>query len=675
MIRSKLLPFLLNSPYLADRCRALGDVPEPFPAFFSFLSFLLNVGFITLLPIALSPCIALADNAQAPRYAEELVNRALNAKLFEDRYWHLLLHYRPNTFYGVTSEVDDPRFFLADSGKTNPKAELIATIRHFFSPRPVGKSQQTAQCAFIARYQWLKEKLRFEEDKLQTLTCQRFQTWITEINSQAISLIFTSAYINNPASMFGHTFLRIDQKGQTEQTRILAYTINYAADVPPNAGMEFAYKGIFGGYQGLFSSPPYYLKVKEYRDIENRDMWEYRLNFTKEQVDKLLLHTWELGDVYFDYFFFKENCAYHILALLEIADPTLHLTDQFILWTVPADTIRLISQQPNLVQDVTYRPSHNTQIKRKREKIPSNQLRTLNDLVNNPSNVNQPPFKDFEAPEKRFLLDLAVDYLQYKQATEKDNYKQLQKTTKALLLTRSKLGGKPLLFRIRPYTSPPETGHDTSRASVGLGWRQDEMFEEISLRAGYHDLLDPDAGYLPNTQLILASGTLRHYEKRNQYRLENFTLANIVSIVPMDTLFQTPSWKFNIGMETIRFKKCKLCSSGNMNVGFGAAAEAQLLQKEVYFLFAEFDANVSGAFDEHYRIGGGVTGGAVFTLTEKWKALASVSYLGYPLGHVSDDIRFSFRQRYTLSQNWALRGEFSHRDKDNQATFLVQTFF
>ena len=143
--------------------------------------------------------------------------------------------------------------------------------------------------------------------------------------------------------MFGHTFLRVDPKDQTEQTRILAYTINYAAEVPPNPGIEYAYKGIFGGYKGFFSTIPYYLKVKEYRDIENRDIWEYRLNFSPKQIDRLLMHAWELGNAYFDYFFFKENCAYHILSLLEVADPSLRLTERFHFWTIPADTIRLLS--------------------------------------------------------------------------------------------------------------------------------------------------------------------------------------------------------------------------------------------------------------------------------------------------------------------------------------------
>ncbi len=76
------------------------------------------------------------------------------------------------------------------------------------------------------------------------------------MNPQGITLVFPSAFMNNPASMFGHTFLRVDQKGQTEQTRILAYTINYAADVPPDEGPAYPIKGIFGLYKGQFSTPP-----------------------------------------------------------------------------------------------------------------------------------------------------------------------------------------------------------------------------------------------------------------------------------------------------------------------------------------------------------------------------------------------------------------------------------
>jgi hypothetical protein len=263
-------------------------------------------------------------NAQktTPPYLQELTEQAVRAKLYEFRYWRRLLHYRKNFFGGHTSEVDDEGFFLAKQGKTDPEAELRATLSMFFSDELVGRSQQPAQCAFIARYHWLNEKLKFDKTKLPPRPCERFHQWFDEFDAEYISMIFPSAYMGNPASMFGHTFLRVDPKDQTEQTRILAYTINYAAEVPPNPGIEYAYKGIFGKYKGFFSTIPYYLKVQEYRDIENRDIWEYRLNFSPKQIDRLLMHAWELGNAYFDYFFFKENCAYHILSLLEVADPS-----------------------------------------------------------------------------------------------------------------------------------------------------------------------------------------------------------------------------------------------------------------------------------------------------------------------------------------------------------------
>ena len=319
-----------------------------------------------LLMASTAGAIEAADDS----YLADLIRRANEAKLSDDRYWHLLLHYRQNLTGGYTSEQDDTGFFLASNGKTDPRAELEATLAQFFSAELVGRSRQPAQCAFVARYHWLSEKLGIDTGRLPAQRCERFERWVGEFDAQSISLIFPSAFMNNPASMFGHTLLRIDQKGQTEQTRILAYTINYAADVPPDEGVLFAVRGIFGSYRGYFSTIPYYLKVQEYRDIENRDIWEYRLNFSDGQIRRMLMHAWELGNASFDYYFFKENCSYHLLSLLEVADPSLSLTDRFLFWTVPADTVRLITQQPGLVGEIAYRPSRSTQIRRKQAPVP-----------------------------------------------------------------------------------------------------------------------------------------------------------------------------------------------------------------------------------------------------------------------------------------------------------------
>jgi len=617
------------------------------------------------------------DAAEPPddSYLAELINRGGQAKLAGNREWHLLLHYRKDLFGGYTSEQDDQGFFMSPDGKTDPQAELDATLKQFFSSELVGRSKQPAQCAFIARYHWLRERLQFDDSRLPKMPCERFDRWFNDFEAQSITLIFPSAFLNNPASMFGHTFLRVDQKGQTEQTRLLAYTINYAAYVPPDAGIAYPIRGIFGGYSGYFSTYPYYLKVQEYRDFENRDIWEYRLNFSQDQVERLLMHSWELGNASFDYFFFKENCSYHLLALLDYADPTLHLTDEFVLWTVPADTVRLIASKPGLVSGIAYRPSRSNVIRRKRESLPASERELAHQITQDTSKLTSPAIAQLGLTKQAFLLDFASDYLRYRIETTDSPPPEWREHNRAILTARSQLRIPSEEFKVVPFAKQPELGHKTSRASIGAGWRNNDTFEEVAVRAGYHDLLDPEVGYTPDAQIEIASLTLRHYNRADQTRVERATLANVLSLSPIDSIFHAPSWKINVGMNTIRFGDCQLCSNGVINGGIGAAKESHWLKREVVFAFAEAEANYSRAYQENHRVGGGGTVGMLADLTDRWKLMASGTYLRYALGDKSDDFRWFVGQRYTVSQNWALRLEYNHRDHDNDVIFSMQAFF
>lgn len=72
----------------------------------------------------------------------------------------------------------------------------------------------------------------------------------------SVTVVFASAYLDNPASLFGHTLLRLDQRDQTERTRLLAHAINYAADDSNNHPLLYAFDGIAGGFQGRFEVQP-----------------------------------------------------------------------------------------------------------------------------------------------------------------------------------------------------------------------------------------------------------------------------------------------------------------------------------------------------------------------------------------------------------------------------------
>ncbi len=630
----------------------------------------------SLICVLLFPCFPFSARAASSgdaAYLDELIHQAAEARLAERREWQVLLHYR-RTLLGVSSMQDDPGFFLAPGGKTDPEAELAATLTGFFSDDPVGRSKQPAQCAFVARYYWLNEQLGFDPARLPPQACERFTKWFDDFNAAGATMIFPSGFMNNPSSMFGHTFLRIDAKGQTPQTRLLAYTINYAAQLPPDAGLEYAFMGIFGGYPGYFTTIPYYLKVQQYRDIDNRDIWEYRLNLTELQVRRMLMHTWELGNASFDYFFFGENCAYHILSLVEAAEPSVHLLDRFPMYTIPVDTVRELKKS-GLVGEVVSRPSRNTLVRRKRATMTAEERSWFDRLVDDPAQLKTEGFRALPKERQAFVLDTVSDYLLQHSAEGREEGLPFRNKNRTILSARSELRVASPEIPIEPYVKQPDLGHETSRIGMGAGWRNNRAFEEVNIRAAYHDLLDPEPGYTPNGQIEVMSVAFRHYHDASQVRLERFFPVNILSLAPIDSLAQAPSWKVNIGMQTIRHNNCELCSNGVANAGAGAAAETHLLTREVYFAFAEAEANYSAAYEERHRIGGGGTAGMLVDLSERWKLMASGSYFRYPLGEKSDDIRWFVGSRFTLAQNWALRVEYNHRDRDNDILFVLHAFF
>jgi hypothetical protein len=617
---------------------------------------------------------ASASHAQDSReiYLQDLLRRAQASSVHDQRYWRLLLHYRSNWFGGYESEIDEPGFFLAPDGKTNAKSELDATLKAFFSSQLVGRSRQPARCAFMARYEWLKSALAIDESRLPPEPCERFRSWYKELNPASLSLIFPAAFLNNPASSFGHLLLRVDQKGQTEATRILAYTINYAAEMPPDTGVEYVYLGVFGGYTGYFSTMPYYLKAKEYGDFENRDIWEYRLNFTRDQLHRVLVHAWEMGNASFDYFFFKENCAYHILALLDLADPELYLADRFRLYTFPSDGVRAIAETPNLVEDAVFRPSRRTRIRRGREALSADERNWLEKIVDQPNVAQSEAFARLSPARQAAVLDVASDYFLYKAATESDPA-PFETQNKTVLLARSRLKGFAPATVYQPFSGPPDQGHNIIRAGVGIGWREGEFFTEANFRLAFHDLLDPEYGYTPDAQIEALSIALRHYHRRNDTRIDRFTLLNITSLSPIDSLFLKPSWKLDTGIDTVQRNGCRYCLVGRANGGIGLAAESRWLKREVYFGFAEIVSEYGKAFERGYRIGGGLSVGVLVDITDRWKVAATTAYLGFPLGEKKPEWRVSAQQRFTLSKNLALRFDFNQRA--NRQDYLLNLHF
>ena len=70
-----------------------------------------------------------------------------------------------------------------------------------------------------------------------------------------------------------------------------------------------------------------------------------------------------------------------------------------------------------------------------------------------------------------------------------------------------------------------------------------EPFEQIFLRGGYHDLLDPSDGYPLDSQVELLSLSLRHNQDTNKVIIDALDFVDVVSLMPYHPLFFRPSWK------------------------------------------------------------------------------------------------------------------------------------
>ena len=252
---------------------------------------------------------------------ERAVTAAREAGLDRRAGWRTLLH-NQGSESNPRSPIDDPRFFLAPCGKDDPAAELEATVRALYTEPAPG--EEAAACRFPARRAWLAEQLEPAGIDLPKVDCDELEKALERVDPHAAALVFPVGHMNDPASMFGHTLLRIDS---THASALLSHAVNYAARIDPaDNGILYAIKGIFGGYGGNYALLPYYQMVQTYAHMDQRDMWEYPLDLTEAEVHRLFLHIWELREATSDYYFFDENCASNLLFLLEAARPTLTLT-------------------------------------------------------------------------------------------------------------------------------------------------------------------------------------------------------------------------------------------------------------------------------------------------------------------------------------------------------------
>ncbi len=589
----------------------------------------------------------------------DILNKAQTLVLWEHTQWLNLLHYQKE-FNNYVSQVDDERFFYAVDGKTSPEHELLESIRQLFIQTDNHNHNQQTQCRFIARSEWLINQLDIEKNLLPIVHCEEYQEWRKLTQADSVTMIFPAYHLNSPSSMFGHTLLRLDNSNSSD-SEWLSFAVNFGADINnDDNSLLYAFRGLAGGYPGIFITEPYFKKIQEYSRIEHRDIWEYKLNLNPEETDRMIKHIWELKTINFDYYFFDENCSYRLLELIEVARPTVELTDEFILTAIPVDTVRAI-ENAQLIESVSYHPASATKIQFELEKMSDKNRKLVMQLSEDINISNLKEFSGLSNKEQKQIINLAYKYLRY-QNTKKARDPEIAKRSFQLL---QKLNSYPSNISVNtkiPTPLPPEKAHKSKRLTLGMGERLNNKYAEFGFKMAFHDLEDNKDGFLHGAQINMISLKLRA-EDNVGLRLYQLDVIDIFSLTPRDQFFNPLSWKVYTGFER-QLTKNKDQLSYHITGGIGGTWEP--VKDYQYYALAILRLESNKQLKNTLEAAIGFTTGF---LSHFKNTTAHLQFSGEQFEEKIYRLRAQYTQNFVLSTNHSIKLFARHQWQENNTEF------
>ena len=524
-------------------------------------------------------CISAGAQAQTPFALPDEAARQLAA----EAQWLKLGHYQSSVLTrNLYSAIHSESFFLASTGRSDPVAELQATIAAVQAPVPLSGLNSHAQCRFPARTLWLRAQLP-ELAQQPAIHCPEFQQWSADGANpiQSASLIFIDGYLGNPSSFFGHVLLRLN-RDDARYPHLLATTLNFGVDLPSGEDpLRYFWRGTTGGYDAVFTQAQFHQHQLLYGDFQHRDLWEYRLALSADQVALLTAHSWELLGQDFRYFFTGANCAYRTASVLAVVlPPELSLSNRVKPWTMPHDTFSHLMNaeqagQP-LVEQVLHHPAQNTQRVAAWRQLSPAQRAAARQWSRHPQ--QQPPqwtLAEFTLAEQAQLLDTLL--LDQATAARLVNTYPQSDAWQTLLQARAALPAavSPMA---QNAAEPPQLGdpqpvhraHYPTRIALGLGSQEaNNWVPELQFRVNYYDLLSRPVGRPALGELVLFDARLGLLASGLAWQQLDLMRVTALNVSPSGLWQEQPiSGRFRLGYERA---ECSGCSRWLVEGGPGLA--------------------------------------------------------------------------------------------------------
>ncbi|RLA39335.1 MAG: hypothetical protein DRQ64_07150 [Gammaproteobacteria bacterium] len=197
-----------------------------------------------------------------------------------------------------------------------------------------------------------------------------------------------------------------------------------------------------------------------------------------------------------------------------------------------------------------------------------------------------------------------------------------------------------------------------------------EEYVQFDFRWAYHDLYDPDNGFIKGAQLDFLKPSFRYYANDHNFQLEGIDFVGIVSAPARNYFIQPFSWKASAALQRYHFDDDERPLMGDLKIGAGLSY--QLTENTSAYYFANTQLAIGGELDHEAAVGLGVSAEVIYTITNKWKGGVYFDVLQFVEGVTQTSYKASGRLRFSLDKNSALLLELAEKREFSDSFFESQ---
>lgn len=502
------------------------------------------------------------------------------ARLAADPTWLSLVHAKKGAT-GLRREIVSDAFYLTPaSGPHWPSRELEATLAAFARPQDPEQPDAHAQCRYPARWLYLQRQPAIKSLELEPVACPAYSQWRPPRDALAISVVYATGFLSNPASFYGHMLLKFRSAESSRYADLLDVSVNYGAIVPNGIDpVSYMIAGVVGGFDGGFSHIEYYFHRHHYGESQLRDLWEYELDLSTDDAELVVAHAWELLGQRFTYYFFRRNCAYRIGELIELVAGA-DVIPPARPWTIPQSMLqrmgRLRIDGRPLVREIHHYPSRASRFYAGYQALQPELRPVLNQVARDADALDVPAFRELPAEQRIDVVDTAIDYLQFAEDVESAE-SDVAEHYRRLLATRFRLPAAAADTRRAPdRKNAPHQGRPPGYLRAGIALNDVQgLLGLVEVRPAYYEPLDAGPGHLPYSTLSMGGLTLA-LGAEDEVALRRLDLVRVDSIRPAVSGLPGDrgwSWTLHVGGRA-QDLACNNCTQAFVDGAFGRALRA-----------------------------------------------------------------------------------------------------